>query len=237
MALRSLAALQEISRGRSAPGVANPLDPEFIAAAEAARDKFRAELATSENEDILQRLLGHDPMAITPALMQEIADELRRTHGCPNAEIILVGSAQFGFSISEKVARPERPATAGRRYRAAQQAKPRYRLFAANSDLDIAIIDKGLWERAWKSTYAASMSAQAWRSERAFAEYFFKGWVRPDMLPDDIDLKRDWFIENRRLSGKHLRGQHNINAGLYYDRDFLYGYCAVAINECRALEN
>lgn len=236
MALQSLAGLQEILRGRSAPGVANPLEPEFIAAAEAARDEFRAELATSTNEDILTRLYGRPPMAITPDLMQKIAEDLRRVHNCPEAEIILVGSAQFGFSMSEKAARPERPARGARLLRAAEAAKPRYRLFAPTSDLDIAIIDKGLWERAWKSTYAASMSTQAWRNERPFADYFFKGWVRPDMLPDDIDLKTEWFVENRRLKAKHLGGQHTINAGLYYDRDFLHGYAVVAIDECRALE-
>ncbi len=82
--------------------------------------------------------------------------------GCFPHEVIVVGSAKLGFSI-----KPSR----------------RYGELLTNSDIDVAIVSGSAFDRIWYELHRYSDAGGIWEHTAKFQRYFFRGWIRPDILP------------------------------------------------------
>lgn len=135
------------------------------------------------------------------------------------SEVIIVGSGKLGFSIAN-----------GKRY------KP----FGDTSDIDIAIISPQLFDQFWKEIFDYSNSGAFWTESEHFKKYLFKGWIRPDKLPNSpyFSLRKDWFEFFRTLTGNGRYGSYKIAAGLYKSWHFLEEYQSICVKQCKQeLEN
>ncbi len=68
-----------------------------------------------------------------------------------------------------------------------------------------------------------------------FREYLFRGWLRPDKLPADLDfpLSNEWFEFFRSLQTSGEYGGYKIAAGIYLSEHFWEEYVGSALSECR----
>lgn len=105
----------------------------------------------------------------------------------PN-EVLIVGSAKLGFSIAPN---------------------KRYREFGDSSDIDIAIVSSSLFEKIWLQALESKESnGYFWdvQEKKSFQDYFFRGWIRPDKLPQasNFTLRGDWkeYFRNLTSEGK-----------------------------------
>lgn len=118
--------------------------------------------------------------------------------------VVMVGSAKMGFSISPL-----------KKFRPIQDA----------SDIDIAIIDTVLFDDFWSSIFEYNINLID-RTEaedekyRRFLEYFFKGWLRPDLLPFRYVGKKEWFDFFYSISYKKYDGR-KVAAAIYKNEFFL----------------
>ena len=100
--------------------------------------------------------------------------------------IIIVGSSKLGFSIAP-----------GKRFKD----------ISDDSDIDVAIIDEELFDTYWEKLFEfniklKSRSNQEELNYRRFLEYFFKGWLRPDLFPFNYKGKNEWFDYFSNISYK-----------------------------------
>lgn len=115
------------------------------------------------------------------------------------AEMIMVGSAQLGFSLNPKKL---------------------LRSFIDESDLDVVVVSSELFDAAWKDLLERSAGIQQLEAEdrRRFKktqENFFRGYLRPDLLPTGCGLVKDWFP---RLAGPFrcpVAARHPVKAWLF----------------------
>lgn len=132
----------------------------------------------------------------------------------PN-EVVVVGSGKMGFSIA-----PDK----------------RYRPFRDESDLDLAVVSATLFDDIWRRAYDYRMEEGAtWQNGRRFADYLFRGWIRPDMLPANgrLPAREQWFEFFRTLSGGESYGRYQVRGGLYRTWYFLERYQAVSVTACQ----
>jgi hypothetical protein len=139
-----------------------------------------------------------------------ISDEFEIHH----SEIVLVGSAKLGFSLSPK---------------------KRYRLFNDNSDIDVAIVSPLLFDKVWSSVYEFDRSKAYWPERKDFLPYFLKGWIRPDLLPQGatFEFSNEWWKFFNRLSSTRKYGSYPIRCGLYKSWFFLEKYHSICIEKCK----
>lgn len=135
----------------------------------------------------------------------ELKNEIAGFFKVSQTKIFVVGSAKLGFSIAPK---------------------KRYTHFNEDSDIDIAIIDGATFLRYWKILYEYNTTGRARsvdeeKTYRKFLEYFFKGWLRPDKFPRDMNERKEWFDFFTSLQKKY---KFKIAAGIYYDVDVFSGY-------------
>jgi hypothetical protein len=133
--------------------------------------------------------------------------------------VLLVGSAKLGFSISEKKDRTK------------QIIKPRYRAFNDESDIDIAIIDSELFDSYWEEIFGIHCRAQSWNQSYEFQNYFFRGWIRPDKFPPSFERGVEWWKIFGDLS-RDVNIRRKVRGGLYKSEFFLARYQEVCLNEC-----
>lgn len=94
------------------------------------------------------------------------------------SNIIVVGSAKLGFSIAPR---------------------KRFRDIQDDSDIDVAIIDEDLFDSYWERLFEFNINIKS-RSERdeelyqKFLQYFFKGWLRPDLFPFNFRERENGLI-------------------------------------------
>jgi predicted nucleotidyltransferase len=180
--------------------------------------RFRSELLLRDARDICRRFLIFGSCTQLDderyyGLKAAVAEEFN-IH--PN-EIIVVGSTKLGFSIV--------PAK-------------RYRAFGETSDIDVAIVSPQLFDRVWHEVFRYLDSARSWQDRREFANYFVRGWVRPDKLPpgENFQFTQDWFEFFRHLSNSREFGDIKIAGALYRDWIFLEKYQESCILKCREAE-
>jgi hypothetical protein len=119
----------------------------------------------------------------------------------------MVGSSKLGFSISPI---------------------KKFRDIQDDSDVDIAIIDSDLFDMYWENVFEYNINLVS-RSEeeddmyRRFLEYFFKGWLRPDLLPYSFKGKQEWFDFFLSISYKQYGGR-KIAAAVYRNEYFFMKY-------------
>lgn len=123
----------------------------------------------------------------------ELKQEISKFFNTQQTQIYMVGSAKLGFSISPL-----------------KGFKP----FNEDSDIDIAIIDSGLFGKYWKLLLNTGMAKTAKTEKedkkyKKFLEYLFNGWLRPDLFP--YKMKEDWFNFFKTLYGKY---NYKVTAGI-----------------------
>jgi predicted nucleotidyltransferase len=132
----------------------------------------------------------------------------------PN-QIVVVGSSKLGFSIAPR---------------------KRYRPFHDGSDIDVAVVSPALFDNIWRQAFDYRMDTGViWEGGSDFADYLFRGWIRPDMLPTGgrFPSRDDWFDFFRRLSGSGSYGRYQVKGGLYREWHHLERYQALSVVKCQ----
>ena len=117
----------------------------------------------------------------------------------------------------------------------AGSAKPGFSYFRnrkfvpGDSDLDIAIIDQGLFvkyneivlreTKGFKDFSSFERDKYGISNYSSYQQYITKGIFRPDLMPK-CKAKKDWFSFFNKLSGKYFELFKDINAGIYLSEKF-----------------
>ena len=116
--------------------------------------------------------------------------------------------------------------------------------FGYDSDIDVAIVSEELYDRYLryirKFQYDLERS-QKWLIEAEykayikFLKYMAKGWMRPDLLPpniDGFDIKTEWFDFFKNISyDKSEVGNYKVTAGVYKSYNYLEYYAVNSLKE------
>lgn len=148
------------------------------------KEKFIQELnnISYSNEELVERYIWFGTPAIFSDCEQTYYD-LKREISTQfpvksKNNIIVVGSAKLGFSIAPR---------------------KRFRDIQDESDIDVAIIDEELFDRYWERLFEFNINIKS-RSEKdedlyqKFLQYFFKGWLRPDLFPFNLEVRENGSI-------------------------------------------
>ena len=142
-------------------------------------------------------------------LRSEVADHF----GLHPNEVLVVGSTKLGFSVA-----PDK----------------QYRLFRDTSDIDIALVSSTLFNEFWKEVFRYEQEGRNWPEYAEFVDYFFRGWIRPDKLPESpiFPLRKNWwnFFQDITNSGRY--GDYKIAGGLYKSYFFLENYQKICVQKC-----
>lgn len=145
-------------------------------------EEFKAILKDDTNSDldIVQGYITHGSQFVFMGDEKKyfLLKKLIAGHfGLNPKSVIMIGSAKLGFSISPlKLWEP----------------------FNDESDIDMVIISEGIFHKFWRELFDFNIGLQV-RSEgedrmyRSFLEYFFKGWLRPDLFPFRYEGRKEWF--------------------------------------------
>jgi hypothetical protein len=131
--------------------------------------------------------------------------------------IKMVGSAKMGFSISPKQT---------------------WRELNDDSDIDMVLISERIFDTFWKEIFRFNIDLVA-RTRLAdkryfkFLDYFFSGWLRPDLFPFNNSTKEKWFEYFRSISYGDY-GYRKITCAIFRDMDFFQTYHAMNIRQLRA---
>lgn len=175
--------------------------------------RFQKDLATLNDDTVFQKYIAFGDSYILPTeLYFELKHDVSMKFGVHSTQVILVGSAKLGFSIA-----PDK----------------RYQHFRDESDLDVAVISQDLFDGLWSIAFDYWNVAGDWYRGTHFRDYLFRGWVRPDYLPPDIQLANEWFEYFRQLTASQKFGPFKISAGVYKSWRFLERYQQIAIAQCR----
>lgn len=133
-------------------------------------------------------------------------------------KIFIVGSAKLGFSYHKET------------------------IFSLESDIDVVIVDEDLfnyyYEKISDVQYAlekqSTIMTQLEESQfNKFKSYLIKGWLRPDMLPHQLQIetiKNDWFDFFRSISSDRTSvGNYKVSAGLFKNYNLLEKYYLIGL--------
>lgn len=180
-------------------------------------EAFKAALlGQPDDEQVVRQLILHgSAFAIGDDALYTLKQRVGAEFGVdPNQDVFLVGSAKLGFSVAPS---------------------QRYKPFADDSDLDVAIVAHDLYQQVWHEVHQYSLSGGYWPDRERFEGYLAKGWIRPDLLPNSptFAFSNAWFEFFRALKAERIGGPYKINAGLYHDMSFLVKYQKGAVTKCR----
>lgn len=181
---------------------------------EARLSSFRLDLAQMKTEHIIQKHITFgSPVALRSDEYFHLKSEVAAHFEIHPTQVVMVGSGKMGFSIvSEK----------------------RYRRFGESSDIDIAIVCPELFERFWQAVFDYQQGGAYWPEKDRFVSYLFRGWIRPDKLPNTkFPQRRDWWDFFTRLTSSGQFGSVKITAGLYKSWHFFEAYQSICINQCK----
>jgi len=183
-------------------------------------DDFKQALGSKSFTDrqIVQRYLIYgDPFVYAKKLetyyllKEEIAKEF---HTHPH-NVIMVGSAKLGFSIAPN-----------------QLWKP----FSDESDIDIVIVSEVTFREYWEQLFLFNINTARNQKEeenfKKFKDYFFKGWIRPDLFDFRFDKKNHWFDFFKSATRKYGDGR-KITGALYHNFSFFEKYHMNNLNSIR----
>ena len=142
-------------------------------------------------------------------LRSEIADHFE-LH--PN-EVLVVGSAKLGFSVVPK---------------------KRYRSFGDKSDIDVALVSSKLFDKVWEDVFSYRYEKRNWNEYEDFADYLFRGWIRPDLLPrsSEFPFWEEWWEFFRQITSSGKYGDYKIVGALYRSYFFLENYQGICVQKC-----
>jgi hypothetical protein len=189
-------------------------------------DEFRSDLIRIDAETVYNKYIAPEQCFGLAGVDQRGLREQIATHFCIDLScVVIVGSAKLGFTLKQGNSSANRP---------------RFSQFAESSDVDIAIVSNTVFDCIWKqcldfwhrSGYANS---DVWQSGGRFRNYFFRGWMRPDLLPSEgtYTYRNSWFDYFQKLTSGRAAGDFKIAAGLYRETHFLRTYQTILIEECR----
>ena len=162
-------------------------------------------------------LLDGEAVHFSQPQVEVVANKLVSTFGIgeESIQIKIVGSGKLGFSLLEKWDRNNRILL------------PQFRLFSAESDIDVAVISPSIFRLVWDDLgrHADLAARMPWDSGQ-LGDYMIHGWLRPDHFPKHVRLRRcdDWWDAFRSLSARRAFGFRKIRGALYYSHDQLRRY-------------
>lgn len=178
---------------------------------------FQADLSSCDDTVILDRwYYSGDCAGLEKENEAELRREVSNKFEVSIRDVLIVGSARLGFTIVQK---PNRPTFS----------------HFGNSDIDVAIISRQLFNLYWELTLNHWEDHSDWAKAEKFRLYLFRGWLRPDMLPTGkgFEASDEWFDFFRSLQASGRFGGYKINAGIYYDETFLERYTVSSLQKCR----
>lgn len=200
------------------------VDPAYLTA-------FKADLIALSVNEMFTKYIAPEVCHGLPdidqlALRQAVADRFDLTL----ANVMIVGSAKIGFTLTYKEAK-----------NAFEEDRPPFSSFSDQSDVDVAIISDSLFDDIWKRSFefwhssGYSEANQYWPRGKNFREYFFRGWMRPDMLPNEasIQIKNEWFEFFRYVTNAGFAGDYPIKAGVYREQYFLERYQSQSLEKAK----
>jgi|SRR5579863_1870301 len=177
---------------------------------------FKADLIAIDPLRMMRKWLLHGVcFALTAAKYYDVKQAVADALEIHSTAVFMVGSGKLGFSIS-----PQK----------------RYRPFGDESDFDMAIVSEALYQSLWLElfTYFERTAIE----DKGTQKYHFRGWLRPDLFPEDASLQR---CNRLRESVQHLNstgvaGRYPIKVGVYYSWPFLEGYQLRSLESCKEQE-
>ncbi|MDQ8200509.1 hypothetical protein QEH56_20250 [Pelagicoccus enzymogenes] len=176
-------------------------------------EEFQTDLKLLSSEELFRRyVLNGSCASISDAQVHAVKESLSNKFTVEYNDVVVVGSANLGFSI---------------------KPTKRYVPFGDDSDIDIAIVSRELFERVWREIYIYSKSGAVWPNKKMFIKYLFRGWIRPDLLPRSpiFDFSNQWWEYFRTLAIESL--DIKIAGGIYQSYFFLEQYQVICIDQCK----
>jgi len=175
-------------------------------------DEFKGKLRDKSISDlvIVQRYITHEPPFVFGGdddkyfkLKKTIAEKFALNP----QDVIMIGSAKLGFSISPL---------------------KRWQPFRDESDIDMVIISPDIFDRFWKELYDFNIKLTARTVEEekqyySFLDYFFKGWLRPDIFPFSYVGRKEWLGFFKSISYGEF-GDHKISGAIFRSHYFYESY-------------
>ncbi|MBV8523800.1 MAG: hypothetical protein JOY71_17040 [Acetobacteraceae bacterium] len=187
--------------------------------------EFRKSLRGADPEEVVEKwLLAPGARHVSQETIALIQGELATGYCVPtgDVQIWVTGSAKLGFSISEKRTKDG-------------AMLPRYRVFSAESDIDVAVVSQAIFELVWRelSLHSHRQPRFPWDAGK-LADYLVCGWLRPDHFPKHVRLYwcDIWWEIFRRLSADPRLRRRRVRGGLFYSIDQLRSYMARAVSDC-----
>lgn len=163
----------------------------------------------------------------TPYIFQDRESEFFHFRTCVSNEfeigfheVFIVGSAKLGYSYTKGTT------------------------FSLESDIDVVLVSPSKFEVILKMLREYDykilqgkivLDEKATKRYNQFLRYLIRGWMRPDMLPYDLQggqLQKDWFQFFNSISyGGSAVGNYKVAAGLFKDYDYLERYYLESIEK------
>lgn len=173
-------------------------------------DDFKQLLLEKDAKSIVRNhILYGKCSALNDQLYPELKNQIATRFDIHPNQVLVVGSAKTGFSIAPN---------------------KRFRTFSDISDIDVCIVSDKIFEFYWLETYKKYLREPYWPNGDRFIQYFFRGWIRPDMLPSPIS--KVWFEYFRELTTSSVFGPYKISAGLYKSWEHLEAYQIDCVAKC-----
>jgi len=184
-------------------------------------ENFRQDIKTLSADEIISKYYYNDfpPAALSLDLYHKLRLEIKKHFELESIfNVFLVGSGRLGFSI---------------------KPQNEYREFNDDSDLDIVIVSKELFDKYWQHMREYEHNLIYWKNTSAFEKTFFNGWMRPDKLPRNTSFvdPLNWWEYFERLSASGKFGRIKIRGGLYYSLDALESFQKIAIEKIKIKES
>jgi len=176
---------------------------------------FKEELKRTSNINIVRKhLLTGECFVFSSGDYFDLRSEVAHYFKIHPTEVLVVGSAKLGFSISPKKL---------------------FLPFRDESDIDVAIVSSQLFDRVWQAAFDYKITGGYWENLSSFSEYLFRGWIRPDFMPPEhkFEFCREWWKYFNTLTSSGRYGPFKIRCGLYKSWYFLENYHSHAIKECK----
>lgn len=176
---------------------------------------FQADCLILSTMDIVRKhiILG-EPFAISAAMFDSLRIDVGAHFNVHPTNVLMVGSGKLGFSIAPS---------------------KRYTPFGNDSDIDLAIISKEIYEEIWNEVFNYDNQVRDWPDRSRFAISHMKGWIRPDKLPMShvFPRRREWWDFFEELTSSNKYGPYKIRAGLFHSFSFLEAYHADSVILCQ----
>jgi hypothetical protein len=175
---------------------------------------FKCELASmTPLHAVRKHIIGGSCAMITESSYFELRQEVSEKFQVHTNEVLVVGSSKLGFSIAPT---------------------KRYRHFSERSDIDLVVVSETLFNTAWRSVHQFWLNGGYWENAGEFKKYLFRGWIRPDKLPNEASFgfAMDWWEFFNGLTSTGRFSAYKIAGALYKDWYFLESYQLKGVIEC-----